>query len=293
MSTINTNISAISAARTLDRTQEMLSRSLSRLSSGSKIVNPADSAAGLADSGRLDAQNLRVSAASTNVQNAISYVQSGDSAIASMTGVVTRLGELASLAQDPTKNAADIALYQQEFASLQDQLRSTIGGTTAEIGGTADVASPLGTFNGLAQFGATAAGGRTIAIGQAAGQDLTIPDVNLRTGSMLALFGQDVAGGYTVSATDSDALAKITAGLQQLSSSRATLGAVEARLNLASTALQVESQNLSSTLSGIRDVDVAKESTQYAKYNILVQSGTAMLAQANQSPQAVLKLLQA
>ena len=81
--------------------------------------------------------------------------------------------------------------------------------------------------------------------------------------------------------------------MQQLGTQRATLGASESRLNLAATTLQVEGQNLTSTLSSIRDVDVANESTQYARYNILVQSGTAMLAQANQSPQSVLKLLQA
>ncbi len=292
MSVINTNIQAITAARTLNRTQEALGRSLSRLSSGSKIVSPADDAAGLAVSGKLDAQNLRVSAASTNVQNAISYVQTADSFMASMSGIVSRLSELASLTQDPTKNATDNALYQQEFLSLQEQLRSTIGGTTAEIGGTSDVSSPLGTFNGVQLFGATPGGGHTLAIGESVGQTMTLPDSNLRSGSMLDLIGQDSSGQYTLSATDSTALAKITGVLQQLSTSRASMGAAESRLNLAATTLVVEGQNLTSTLSGIRDVDVAQESTQLAKYNILVQSGTAMLSQANQAPQAVLKLLQ-
>jgi flagellin len=80
--------------------------------------------------------------------------------------------------------------------------------------------------------------------------------------------------------------------MQQLGAARATLGAAQSRLNLAASSLQVEQQNLSSTVSRISDVDVAQESTQMAKYNILVQSGTAMLAQANQEPQSVLKLLQ-
>ncbi|MEO6876215.1 MAG: flagellin [Opitutaceae bacterium] len=293
MNAINTNLTALASARNLDRTQELLNRSLSRLSSGSKIVDPADDAAGLAVSGKLDAQNLRVSAASTNVQNAISYVQTGDSFMSSMGGVVTRLSELISLSQDPTKNPADVANYQQEFKSLQDQLRTTIGGSTAEIGGTTAVTSPLGTFNGQQLFGATAVGGQTVSIGASAGQEMTIPDVNLRTGNILNLIGQDSSGNYTLSATDSDALSKVTGSLQQLATARATMGAAESRLNLASTTLSVESQNLTSTLSSIRDVDVAQESTQYAKYNILVQSGTAMLAQANQAPQSVLKLLQA
>jgi len=292
MSTINTNLSALNAARTLNRAQDMLSRSLGKLSSGSKIVSPGDDAAGLAVASKLDAQSLRVTAASTNVQNAVSYVQTGDGFMSSMGGLVTRLSELASLAQDPTKNASDVALYQQEFSSLQEQLRNTIGGTTTEIGGTADITSPLGTFNGVALFGATAGGGQTLTVG-ADGQELTVPDTNLRTGSMLDLIGQNGSGVYTTSVTEATALAKITGALQQLAGSRATLGASESRLNLAATTLAVEGQNLSATLSGIRDVDVANESTQYARYNILVQSGTAMLAQANQAPQAVLKLLQA
>jgi flagellin len=292
MSTINTNVSALNAARTLNRAQDLLSRSLGKLSSGTKIGSPADDAAGLAVASKLDAQNLRLSAASTNVQNAVSYVQTADGFIGSMGGLVTRLSELVSLAQDPTKSPSDVSLYQQEFSSLQSQLRATIGGTTAQIGGTTDIASPLGSFNGQALFGATTAGGKTLSIG-ADGQALTIPDTDLRSGNVLSLINQDSAGAFTLNVTSAGALATITGAIQQLASSRATLGASESRLNLAATTLQVEGQNLASTLSGIRDVDVANESTQYARYNILVQSGTAMLAQANQSPQSVLKLLQA
>jgi len=289
--TSNLNLQALSAARTLDRTQDLLSRSLNRLSSGSKIADPADNAAGLASASRFDAQNLRVTAAQTNVQNAVSYVQSADAAATSLGNVVTRLGELATLAQDPTKNAADVANYQQEFQTLQDQLRASIGGSTAEIGGTADVTSPLANFNGVAQFGATATGGRTLTIGATAGETMTIPDVNLRTGAMASLMAQDASGQYLLHAADANATTQTTAGLQQLAAGRATLGAAQARLDLAATTLSVEGQNLTSAVSGLRDVDVAQESTQYAKYNILVQSGTAMLTQANQSPQAVLKLL--
>ena len=292
MSTIDTQISALNAARNLNRTQDFLSRSLGRLSSGTKIASPGDDSAALASAGKFDAQNQRVTAAGTNVQNAISYVQSSDGFMASMGTLVTRMSELASLSQDPTKNPSDVALYQQEFSSLQDQLRSTIGGTTGEIGGTTDITSPAGSFNGTPLFGATAGGGQTLAVG-ADGQEMTIPDTNLRTGSVLNLIGQNASGQYTLSLTDPTALATISGALQQLGAGRATLGASESRLNLAATSLQVEGQNLTSTLSAIRDVDVATESTQYAKYNILMQSGTAMLAQANQAPQSVLKLLQA
>jgi flagellin len=291
MSVINTNIQAIAAARNLNASQEMLGRSLTRLSSGSKIVNPSDDAAGLAVSEKLDAQNKRVKAATTNVQNAISYVQTADGFMSGMTKILSRMSELAILAKDVTKNSTDIQLYQEEFNALQDQLRATIGGTTAEIGGTADIDAPLGAFNGITLFGANPTG-LTVTIGQAVGQDMTIPESNLRDADMLEIIDQDASGVYALAVTDADAIGKITAAIQDVATERASLGASQSRLELAAKTLQVEYENLGAAISRIRDVDVAEESTQYAKYNILVQSGTAMLAQANQTPQSVLRLLQ-
>ena len=152
MSVINTNTQAMIAARNLNQSNEMLGRSLTRLSSGSKIVNPSDDAAGLAVSEKLDAQSRRVKAATTNVQNAISYVQTADGFMSGMTKILSRMSELAILAKDVTKNTSDVGLYQQEFQALQDQLRDTIGGTTADIGGPTDVDTPLGSFNGIVLF---------------------------------------------------------------------------------------------------------------------------------------------
>jgi len=293
MSVLPANASALNAASALERATDLMNRSLSRLSSGTKAVSPADDSAGLALASRLDAQNLRLSAASTNVQNAISSVQSGESFLGSMGNVVSRLSELAGLAQDPTKSPSDLALYQQEFSSMQDQLRATIGGTTAQIGGTADVTQPLGSFNGVQLFGATAAGGQTVTVGDSSGETLTIPDVNLRTGSMLGLIAQDSTGAYSLNLTDPTALATITSAMQQLGAGQATLGAADSGLSMTAAKLSVEGENLTASLSSIRDVDVATESTAYAKYNIKVQASTAMLAQANQDPAAVLQLLRA
>lgn len=291
MSTINTNIQAISGARTLSRSQEMLGRSLTRLSSGSKIVNPSDDAAGLAVSEKLDAQSRRVKAATTNVQNAISYVQTADGFMSGMTKILSRMSELAILAKDVTKNSTDVDLYQQEFIALQEQLRATIGGTTTEIGGAADVETPLGAFNGITLFGSSEEP-LSVTIGQAVGQNMIIAESNLRTGGMLEIIRQDNAGGYMLNSSDSDAIQKITDAIQHIAQQRASLGAAQSRLELASTTLDIEFENLSSAISRIRDVDVAEESTNFARYNILVQSGTAMLAQANQTPNSVLKLLQ-
>lgn len=291
MSVINTNIQAIAGARNLNRSQEMLGRSLTRLSSGSKIVNPSDDAAGLAVSEKLDAQGRRVKAATTNVQNAISYVQTADGFMSGMTKILSRMSELALLAKDVTKNAGDTDLYQQEFSALQQQLRATIGGTTAQVGGSKDVNTPLGAFNSIPLFGPNDSG-LTVTIGQAVGQEMTIAESDLRSGGMLEMIQQDTAGVFTLALADSDAIQKITDAIQHVAQQRSTLGAAQSRLELAATTLQIEFENLSSAISRIRDVDVAEESTQYARYNILVQSGTAMLAQANQTPQTVLKLLQ-
>ena len=291
MSVINTNIQAMAAARSLNASQEMLGRSLTRLSSGSKIVNPSDDAAGLAVSEKLDAQNRRVQAATTNVQNAVSYIQTADGFMSGMTKILSRMSELAILAKDVTKNPDDVDLYQQEFTALQDQLRATIGGSTAEIGGTADIVTPLGAFNGITLFGSNSAG-LTVTIGQAIGQDMTIRESNLRSGAMATLITQDGSGAYSLGISDTGLIGDITNAIQHVATERAKLGASQSRLELAATTLSVEYENLSSAISRIRDVDVAEESTQYAKYNILVQSGTAMLAQANQTPNSVLKLLQ-
>ncbi len=297
MSVINTNIQAIAAARNLNQSQEMLGRSLNRLSSGSKIVNPSDDAAGLAVSEKLDAQNLRVKAAATNVQNAISYTQSADGFMSGMTKILARMSELGLLAKDVTKNSTDVALYQKEFSALQDQLRQTIGGTSTQIGGTS-VNPPLGQFNGITIFGDDSSSdgsgpGLTVTVGQAVGQTMTIPQINLRDGYMGAIIGQDSSGNYSLSLSSTDAIASLTNAIQDVATERASLGASQSRLELASSSLSVEYENLSSAISRIRDVDVAEESTQFARYNILVQSGTAMLAQANQTPQSVLKLLNA
>jgi flagellin len=296
MSVINTNIQAIAAARNLDRSQEMLGRSLNRLSSGSKIVNPSDDAAGLAVSEKLDAQNLRVKAATTNVQNAISYTQSTDGFMSGMTKILARMSELALLAKDVTKNSTDVALYQKEFSALQDQLRQTIGGTTTQIGGTADVTPPLGQFNGITLFGDDTSTdgngpGLSVTVGQAVGQTMTIPQINLRDSSMGSIITQDSSGNYSLSLSSSSVISSLTNAIQDVATERASLGASQSRLELAASTLSVEYENLTSAISRIRDVDIAEESTNFAKYNILVQSGTAMLAQANQTPNSVLKLL--
>ncbi len=280
---INTNSAATSAARNLSRNQEMLNKALNRLSSGSKIVQPSDDAAGLAVSEKMYAQSRRLHAANTNVQNAKSYIQTADGFMSSMSKVLARMSELAMMARDVTKNPGDIALYQTEFQALQQQLRDTIGGGT--------VASPLGTFNGIELFGPNATG-LSVTIGEGAGQTMSITENNLRDGDMAAILAQGSPPAFDISVTSAAVADLVIAAIEDVATERATLGAAESRLDVASNTLAIEAHNIEAAISRIRDVDVASESTELAKHNILVQSGTAMLAQANQLPQSVLRLLQ-
>lgn len=276
---INTNINAINATRNLNNSQAMLSRSLARLSSGSKIVKPSDDAAGLAVSEKLEAQNARITAASTNVQNAISYVQTADGFMKSMNKVLTRMSELTAMAKDVTKNTADIDLYDAEFQALRQQLLDTVGNGST---------TPLGTFNGISLFGPNTTG-LVVTIGESPNHTMTISDINLRsTATALGDLISNTSSTWTVR----NAGSVVVSAVQQIATERATLGAAQSRLEVAAAQLQVQYENLEAAISRIRDVDVAEEATEMAKAQILVQSGTAMLAQANSTPQTVLRLLQ-
>lgn len=265
---INTNISAANGARLLAESTSLLQKSLARLSSGSKIVNPEDDAAGLAVSMRFDAQINRNKAAVSNVANALSFNQTRDGYLQKVQKALDRMSELAVLAQDVTKTDADRALYDKEFQSLA----SFITDTAAK------------DFNGISLFdGATLnvtidSDANTFAM---AGVNLGATVYTDATGSSVAT----AAGAAT-------ALTKVKAAIDQLATDRATVGANNARLNYTSEQLSILNTNLAATNSRIKDVDVAEESTQFARYNILVQAGTAMLAQANASPQYALRLLQ-
>ena len=290
MSVINTNLEALQNAITLGRNQDLKTRSLNRLSSGSKVATAADDPAGFGVSSKLSSQTQRLTAVSTNIQNAVSYTQAGETILRNVGNVLSRLNEIATLVGDPTKTTAEVASYQKEFQGLQNGLRITIGGTTAEIGGTADIPVPLGTFNDIALFGPSASGYQ-VALGDSVGQSMTIPATNLRTGATLNFIQQDATGAYGLSVWNATAT-NFSDALQQVADYRAQLGSAQERLDLASATIQTKTENMQSAISQISDVDVAAESTQLAKYNILVQAGTAMLAQANTSAESVLKLLQ-
>jgi flagellin len=265
---INTNVAAQTSASNLMASQSALSRSLARLSSGSKIVNPADDAAGLAVSMRLDAQVQRTNAAKSNVSNAMSFTQTQDGYLKRISKALDRMSELAILAQDGTKSDADRVLYNNEFSQLTAYVTSA---------STKD-------FNGVSLFGSQA---MNVTIDS---EGATFAMQALDLGS--ATYTNATASTITTTSAASTALADVKAAIVQIASDRAMIGAYQARLNSTSEQLTVSAENLTAASSVIKDVNVAEESTRFARENILVQSGTAMLAQANQLPQSVLRLLQ-
>lgn len=260
---INTNIAAQTGARLLGESTSALNKSLARLSSGLKIVSPEDDAAGLAVSSRFDAQINRTNAVSTNVSNAISFSQTQDGYLKKIAKALDRMSELSVMAQDVTKGAADIALYQTEFA--------------AQAAFINDMATK--EFNGVGLLDAT---DRDVTV-DSEGATFTITGVD---GSAYDLTGSDVSTGAAAAQT------AVTAMIDTVATDRATVGANISVLSSYNEQLAVLRDNLTAANSRIKDVDVAEESTRFARNNILVQAGTAMLAQANATPQSALRLLQ-
>ena len=265
---INTNISASTAAMNLNRNNTMLQKSLARLSSGSRITSPADDAGGLAVSMKLEAAIARTDATSANVANAGSFLQTQDGALKSASQVLNRISELKLLSTDVTKSATDVANYDAEFTALKLQLTSTAAGT----------------FNGVALFGAGAAGTTlTVGVSEDSSQTLNI------TQSGLANAVTTITAALNLGAIST---ANTITAITSVATLRAQNGAESSRLNFNADMLATNRNNLEAANSRIVDTDVAMESTKLARNNILVQAGSAMLAQANSSSQSVLRLLQ-
>ena len=270
---INTNSAASLASYNLSNSNANLQRSLQRLSSGSRINSSFDDAGGLAVSMKMSAAIRRTDAAATNVGNAISFLQTQDGVLKTADKVLSRMSELASMAQDVTKSSDDVANYALEFETLTQQL---IDFSTEEFNGV-----PMFEDAGLTV--ATSEDGTTQTVG------ITQSDINSNTdlAKLVAYASNDLTAANAVTRTG-----EIQAAIVALGLLRATNGSEQSRLTFAEDMLKVNKTNLEAANSRIIDVDVAAESTQLARFNILQQSGTAMLAQANQASQSILRLLQ-
>lgn len=274
-----------------------MNRSMARLSTGNKILNPSDDTAGLSISEKIQAQNSRIEAAQTNIQNAVSLSQTTDGFLESMGEVLNRMNELAVMASDVTKTAEDRDLYGLEFELMKDQLRDTIGvgdnGTDSDPNWNVSGTTPIGSFNGISLFGARA--DMIVMVGASGGQSMNVSQVNLReigSGVSDLIWDSSVDGSQSdIDVDSSNVLQALDAAVAQVAQERANIGTEQSRLGVVGTQLQVQQENLMAANSRIRDVDVAVESTCLAKNQILTEASVSMLHKANGLTQAVLRLL--
>jgi flagellin len=269
---INTNSSATTASNNLAASNSMLQKSLNRLSSGSKIVTPADDAGGLAVSMKLSAAAKRQGAVANNIGNSVSFLQTQDGALKITAKVLDRISELKTLYADPTKNASDLANYDSEFTTLQSQLTAL----TSE------------SFNGVSVFGTSSL---SVSVTEDGSTSSAVTLASRQLSSTSTGIGNITAGAVTSLGSAGLTLSAITTAIQNVATFRASNGAEQSRLGFASELLVTNKANLEAANSRIVDVDVAQESTQLARWNTLVQAGTAMLSQANQSAQTALRLI--
>jgi len=264
---INTNTAATNTTLYLQQSTTALQKALAELSSGSKITSPADDPAGSAVALRMSAEIDRVNAASNNIADANSYNQTQTGYLGQVGSALSQMSQLAIQAQDVTKSSTDLQQYQSEYSQLSAYVSNV---ATQDFNG-------VSLFNGASLNVTIDAEGHSFSMN---GIDLT-----------QSVYHTATSGNVSTTAGAASALTAVENAINTLSANTATVGANSIRLTYTANQLSSLNQNLQAAVSTISDVDVATESTEYAKYNILVQTGTAMLAQANAIPQIALKLL--
>lgn len=282
---INHNIQALNAYRNLNNTANATSKSLEKLSSGLRINRAADDAAGLAISEKMRSQIRGLEMAERNSLDAISLIQTAEGALASTHEILQRMRELAVQASNGTLEDAD-------RTSIQDEINALV----TEIDRIADTTQ----FNNKILLDGASGGttiGLTFQIGANTGEDLTLSigkmdAIKLGVGSGAATGNATSIISVSGTSSASAAISVIDNAIKLVSQQRSKLGAVQNRLEHTITNLQTANENLTASESRIRDLDMAKEMTNFTRNNILNQAGQAMLAQANQLPQGVLQLLQ-
>lgn len=275
--TLLANITSLTAQRQLRTSQGSLEQSLERLSSGLRINRSADDAAGLGISENLKADIRSLAQAQRNANDGISMTQVAEGAMNEMQGIVSRMRELAVQSSNGTLGQTERDYIQTEFDELK-----------AEIGRLAEVTE----FNGTKLLNGAASGGLTIQIGihSSANDRLTMSIARLSASTLGSTTFIDTQSLSSASAARAS-LSIFDAAITSLSNARAKLGAVQSRMSVAVTNLSSAQENLSAANSRIRDVDVASETANMTRYQILTQAGVAVLGQANQLPALALSLL--
>ena len=312
--TINTNATAASASMHLSKNSEALRKSLTRLSSGSRIVQPVDDAGGLAVSMKLESAITRLSGAQTNIQNAISFLEVQDGVMEASGKIVNRMIELKGLSQDVLKNSSDIENYNREFKDLQVQLKDM---TSVKFNGVSLFAQYTDSSSGSVQEGVfdNISRDNTLSIFVSAegsqgpkvsiAKSMLLSALTIDAGTMKSsVFSVGTTGGtsgnvitfaadsFSAAINLSDvSVAVFTQALENIATLRADNGASMSRLRFASDNIATTKTNMEAANGRIVDVDIASESTRMAKYNVLVQASASMLAQANTQSDIALMLI--
>jgi flagellin len=279
--TINTNIASLNAQRNLNMSQGSLATSMQRLSSGLRVNSAKDDAAGLAIAERMNAQVRGMNVAVRNANDGISMSQTAEGALSQIGNALQRMRELAVQARNSTNSSSDKDSLNKEFAQLQAEISRVSAGTT---------------FNGKHILGADATT-LTFQIGAntTADDTITIATVNMSSDTTISAVTNSSTALIDASATTGaigTVIDNIDKALDSINDTRATFGATQSRFDAIITNLQVGVENQSAARSRIMDADFASETANMSRAQVLQQAGTAMVAQANQLPNQVLKLLQ-
>lgn len=273
---IRTNVSALNAQRTLSKTQLALKDNMSKLSSGYRVRSAADDAAGLAISEKMKAQIRSLDQAQRNANDGISLIQTADGALNELHGIMDRLRELSIQSANGTYTNQDRLFLNDEFNSLKSEVDRIVDVTEFNGHKLVDGSETNITF----QVGINATANDKIA-------------VSLASMGASAIGGATMLSALSVSTVTKalSAISNVDAAITDISTQRSKLGSVQNRLQITVANLASYKENLSSANSQIRDIDVASETADMARNNILMQAGVSVLAQANQMPQVALNLI--
>jgi flagellin len=274
---ISSNIASLNAQRNMSATQGALQGNLARLSTGLRINTAADDAAGLAISERFKAQITSMNQAQRNANDGISMSQVAEGAMNEMQGIVSRMRELSVQAANETLGATERGYIHTEFQQLAQEI---------------DRISKVTNFNGQALLDGSASAGLTFQVGiyDSVNDRISMSITKLDT-STLGSTAKITGASLSTATSARAAIGVFDAAIKQLSEARAKVGASQNRMAVTISNLATMHENLSAANSRIRDVDVAQETATLTKMQILSQAGLAVLAQANQLPQAALSLL--
>jgi flagellin len=272
---INTNVSSLSAQRSLGKTNEEQENTLGKLSSGMRIVKAADDAAGLAISEKLKAQIRGLNQAERNAGDGISLIQTAEGGLQEISSILIRLRELSIQSASDTVGDSEREFTDLEYQNLKEEIERI---------------SQVTEFNGKKLLdGSGDKYDFQIGIRNNDFQDRISYDASSTNSTLDSLAIADITVGSKETAQES--LENIDKAIQTISGQRANLGAAQNRLTSTIQNLQVTSENLSAANSRVRDTDFAKETAQNTKLNILGQAGTSVLSQANSKGASALKLI--